>query len=397
MTQELMRFYHLTGAQYGNLSGSFYYYSYVIMQILVGLLMDRFGPRRLLTVACALCAIGAYLFACSDYIVIAMIGRFLIGLGSAFAFVGAAKLATIWLPPERFALMSGIVFCLGMLGAMFGGVILHYLVAIVGWRTAIFGAAVVGVLLTFILWAFIRDVNPYHENHYSHHTPSFQEVLSGLLQALKNTQIWLVGSVGCLFYLFLSAYAELWGPSYLEQAHSLTSTQAVNANSMVFLGCAIGAPLWGWFSDFIGRRILSLLTSGISAIIIICILLYTPHLSMTAICLLSFLFGFVSSAQILVFAVVREITPIKISGTAIGLLNMLVMIGGIVFPPIVGKLLDLNWYGTMIEGARVYSGQAFTIALSVLPLGILLGLILTFFVRETYCKIYAEDPHPHSG
>src|SRR5689334_11761278 len=77
MAENLMRFYHLTGAQFGCLSGSYYYYSYVAMQILVGVMMDRYGPRRLLTFACFLCAIGAALFACSHYVVMAMVGRFL--------------------------------------------------------------------------------------------------------------------------------------------------------------------------------------------------------------------------------------------------------------------------------------------------------------------------------
>lgn len=393
MTQELMSFYHLTGAEYGNLSGSFYYYSYVILQILVGLLMDRFGPRRLLTMACALCAVGAYLFACSDHVTIAMVGRFLIGFGSAFAFVGAAKLATIWLPPERFALVSGIIFCLGMLGAMSGGIILRYLVDTVGWQMAIYGSAGLGVVITLIIWSVVRDVNPFHEDHYSHHIPTLSEVISGLRQAVKNTQVWLAGIVGCLYYLFLSAYAELWAPSYLEQARGLTTAHAVSANSMVFLGCAIGAPLWGWFSDLIERRRLPLMVSGFSALLVVCVLLYTPSLSLFAIYALSLVFGFVSSAQILVFAVAREVTPIKISGTAIGLLNMLVMIGGIIFPPIVGKLLDMNWFGTTLFGARVYSAHAFTVALSVLPLGILFGIVVVYFVRETFCKIYVEHPH----
>jgi len=393
MTQELMKFYHLTGAEYGNVSGSFYYYSYVVMQILVGLLMDRFGPRRLLTFACGLCAVGAYLFACSDQISIAMIGRFLIGLGSSFAFVGAAKLATIWLPPERFALMSGIIFCLGMLGAMFGAIVLRLLVDSTGWQSAIYGAAAVGVVIMIILWVVIRDVNPYHENHYSHHIPTFKEVLSGLVVALKKPQIWLVGTVGCLLYLFLTAFAELWGPAYLEQAHGLSRANAVNANTMVFLGCAIGCPFIGWFSDLIQRRRLPVLLFASITLVVVCILLYAPSLSLVSIYILLFLFGFFSSSQILMFAIGREMTSIKISGTTIGLINMLIMVGGIIFPPVVGKLLDICWDGSTLEGARLYSKYAFTVAMSVLPIGILLGIILTCFIRETYCKIYIDE-HP---
>ncbi len=392
MAENLMRFYHLTGAQFGYLSGSYYYYSYVAMQVLVGVMMDRYGPRRLLSFACLLCAVGAYLFACSDYLAIAMLGRFLIGLGSAFAFVGAAKLATIWLQPKYFALISGIIFCLGMIGAAFGDIVLRIIVDSEGWQTAMISAAIAGVVLTFIIWFVVRDHNPnYAGNHTTVHTSDMASVLAGLKVAFKNRQIWLCGAIGCLFFLFLSAFAELWGPAYLAQAHGIDRVHAANANSMVFIGCAIGAPLWGVFSDFIGLRRFPLAFGSIMAIIAFCILLYVQALPLSAMYVLLFLFGFFSSVQILVFAVAREVTSIKISGTAIGLVNMLVMIGGIVFPPAIGKILDLNWAGTMVDGARIYSAHAYNLALSLLPLGIFVGVLLTLCLRETHCEIHTED------
>lgn len=393
MTQELMRFYHLTGAQFGNLSGSFYYYSYVVMQVLVGLLMDRYGPKKLLTLACMMCAVGAYLFGCSEHITVAMLGRFLIGLGSAFAFVGALKLATIWLPPNRFALVSGIIFCLGMIGAVCGQVIMHFFVESSGWRTTIFAAAAIGVILSAILWMMVEDVNPYHPDHHSHRKPKFKAVLKGLLKAMCNLQIWLAGIAGCLLYLFLSSYAEIWGPAYLEQAHGVASQSAANANSMIFLGCAFGAPFWGWVSDLLELRKLPIILSAGLGLVVFCILLYMPHISIPFLYILLFLIGFLLSSQILVFAIAREVTPIEISGTAVGLLNGLVMVGGIIFPFVVGKLLDIHWTGGMIDGARVYSNHAFIIALSILPIGILLGILTTFFIRETHCKVFS-DMHP---
>ncbi len=391
MAEDLMRFYHLTGAQFGYLSGSYYYYSYVAMQILVGVMMDRFGPRRLLTFACFLCAAGAYLFACSDYIVIAMIGRFLVGLGSAFAFVGAAKLATIWLQPRYFALMSGIIFCFGMLGAAFGDIVLRIIVDSAGWQTAMISAAIGGVVLSVIIWSVVRDKSPYYENHAMHHLSDMSGMFTGLKQALLNRQIWLCGIVGCLLYLFLSAFAELWGPAYLAQAHGIDRVHAANANSMVFIGCAIGAPLWGLFSDFLELRRVPIVLASFLAMIVFCVLLYVQSLSVLTIYILLFLFGFFSSVQILVFAIAREVTSIRISGTAIGIVNMLVMIGGIIFPPAIGKILDINWAGTMVDGARIYSSHAYTLALSLLPLGILIGILATLCLRETHCEIHIED------
>lgn len=393
MTPELMRVYHLNGAQVGSLA-AFYYHAYVPMQIVVGLLMDRYGPRRLLTFACLLCAVGTYLFACSDNLVTAQLGRFMVGFGSAFAFVGAIKLATIWLPPNRFALLSGIIMCLGMVGGMVGDFLLRAMVDKMGWEVTIYASAGAGVVLAAIIWSVIRDKNP--ENKLSHHEAvNFKDLFIGLWGILKNPQIWLNGLVGFMLYLSLSVFAELWGISYLEQAQGLSKMSAAGANSMVFLGWAFGAPFWGWSSDVIGRRCLPIIVASIAGLICISLLLYINGLSVSIVYLLLLGFGFFTSAQILTFAICYEICSLKITATAIALTNMLVMIGGNIFQPVTGKILDLFWTGVVVDGARVYSVSAYQWALSALPLSLILALIMMIFIRETYNAANIENPHPH--
>jgi sugar phosphate permease len=213
-------------------------------------------------------------------------------------------------------------------------------------------------------------------------------LVSGLLTVLRNPQIWLNGLIGFLLYLSLSAFAELWGISYLEQARGLSKTHAAYANSLIFLGWASGAPLWGWFSDYIRLRRFPILMGSVLAFIVVCFLIYMPNLSMAEIDVLSFLFGLMCSAQVIVFAVCREVTSIKIAGTAIALTNMFVMIGGNFFQPIIGKLLDFKWMGTLSDGIRTYSPAAYQYALSILPISLFLTtLIALFFVRETYGRM----------
>ena len=160
---------------------------------------------------------------------------------------------------------------------------------------------------------------------------------------------------------------------------------------MIFLGWAIGGPCWGWFSDFVERRCMPICIASIGALIAVCILLYLPNLSFLMIYFILFIFGFLSSAQILVFAICREVTHFKIAGTAIALTNMFVMIGGNLFQPVIGKLLDLGWSGATVDGTRVYSVFAYQTALSVMPIGILLAIIFIYFVRETHGEIPIDN------
>ncbi|MBX9946079.1 MAG: MFS transporter, partial [Reyranella sp.] len=146
MIDELMRDFAVGAAAVGHLS-AFYFYGYAGMQIPVGLLMDRFGPRRLMTVAAVGCAAGCVLFALAPSLWALSLGRFVIGATAAFSLVGAMTVAGQWFPPARFALLSGFAMMLGMAGGVFGQAPLRLLVEALDWRQASLALAGGGVLL----------------------------------------------------------------------------------------------------------------------------------------------------------------------------------------------------------------------------------------------------------
>src|SRR5690606_29868707 len=147
------------------------------------------------------------------------------------------------------------------------------------------------------------------------------------------------GLIGGLLYLPTSAFAELWGVPYLEQAYQLSRLEATKTISMIFLGWAIGGPINGWISDRIQQRRLPILLGGLMACALSTIILYLP-IPKSMVPSLFLVFGMVSSAQIIVFAVGRENSPQNLAGTAVALTNTFVMLGGALFQPAIGFLLD---------------------------------------------------------
>lgn len=391
MTTDLMLAYKIDATVLGNLA-AFYYYAYTPMQLPVGLLMDRYGPRRLLTLACLACALGSFLFAQAFHLAFAEIGRFMVGFGSAFAFVGVLKLATIWLPPHRFAMISGLTTSLGMIGGMVGDVYLTSLVNKITWRPTILVSAAAGVVLAIAMFLIIRDKRP--DEKVANEPPlppiEFKAVLIGALQIFKKPQMWFCGLVGCFLYLSLSTFADLWGMPYLQAAHGLTENQAANSLPMVFLGWMIGGPFVGWFSDAMGRRLLPLIIGAIGGAATITLLLYLPSPSLLTINALLFLFGLFCSAEVVVFAIARESCPPNLAASALAIVNMLVMLGGVIFQPLTGYFLDLTWAGHVVEGVRAYTPLNYQIALITLPIACLLALVLSFFMKETYCRVSAS-------
>lgn len=387
ITYELMQSYHIDAAALGNLAG-FYYYAYTPMQLPVGLMMDKFGPRRLLTLACLLCALGSYMFAGSTIISVAAVGRFLVGFGSAFAFVGVLKLATIWLPPDRLALISGIATALGALGGIVGEVALEKLVNDVGWRSTVLISAWMGVFLAIILISVIRDRRK--DQIKAHIHINWHEVFHGFFLIIKNKQIWLNGLIGCLMYLPISAFAELWGKPYLEVAHGFTSLQSAYAVSTLFSGFAIGGMALGLISDSLRNRKKVMLAGAITALIAILLILGISTLNASLLFILLFVFGFSFGAEVIVFAIGRELSLKSAAGTAIAFTNMLVMLGGAIFQPAIGALVD-HFAGANLENAIInpatYGAHAYTMAMYVLPIMLVIACLLILGLKETHAKL----------
>ncbi len=391
---DLYRYFGISATGYGFINAA-YYYPYVIMQLPVGMLMDRYGPRRLLTLACVMCALGTAIFAGTDQWLIALLGRFLVGFGSAFAFVGVLKLATIWLPPNQFGFIAGATSSFGtLMGAFFGEIFLEHLVAVLHWRPTLMVSAVAGLVLAIILALVIRD-KPKHQKDYSaealeQQPHTLKEVFKYSMLVFKNKFIWLNGLVGCLLYLPSSGFAESWEKPYLIAAHNFSSLEAAHAVSTVFLGFTIGGLFFGYVSDKIARRKLPMLLGGVLAAICISIVLYVPNLSKDAVFFFLFLFGISYGAEVLVFPIAREISSTKIAATAMAVTNMFVMVSGALLTPVVGIILDHVWKGIIVNNEHVYTASNFTLALTMLPIACILAAFFAAFLKETYGRPLEE-------
>ncbi len=374
MVEELMRDFAVGGAIVGNLS-ALYFYGYAGMQIPVGLLLDRFGPRRLMTVAAGVVAVACLMFAWSDGLVGASVARFLIGAGCAFSLVGAMAVAGQWFPRERFALLAGLAMMFGMVGGVFGQAPLRVVVNATDWRTTMVAVGVAGFGLMLAAWLFVRDRR--------RGSGGVGAVFEGLRRVAANRETWLnavagLGSTGPLL-----AFAGLWGVPYLQAVHDIDRVTAGTVTSVTFIGWGIGAPLIGWFSDRIGKRRSPLIAGMILSALSLVAILYLPVIPLWGVAVLCFGIGFGGSAQIVCFALVREHNLPQYSGTAIGMVNALVTGAGALFQPMIGWLLDLSWDGLMVDGARVYAIGAYNLAFGVLVAGCIVGILCAFFVGES--------------
>jgi MFS family permease len=384
IASNLMHAYSINAAELGKLA-AIYYISYVPMQLPVGILADHYGPKKLLIMASVICAISCLLFA-QDNLWLAHIGRFLAGFGSAFAFVCAMKLAALWLPQSRFALAVGLVMTLSMLGVVGGDIFLSKLVAIMGWPAVVYFLSVIGIIIAIAIATIIPATNTTNHGIAPTHATlmaSFKQLKIAFTTLLKKSSLWLVGIVGCLLYLPISMFAELWSVPYLIRTYGFTNEQAAEIAAMIFLGMAIGSPIIGLISDHIKKRILPMFIGALLSCLTATTIIYlAKNSSITQLYILFFLLGLFTSGQTLVFAFARELTNVRIAGTAIAIVNMIVMIGGMLFQPLIGYLLVFISHGAKANQLTAYSAQDFYQVMIILPISIFLGLIIICFIKE---------------
>lgn len=384
MTNNLMASFRIDATAVGLLSG-FYYYAYASMQIPVGILLDTFGIRRLLTIAAIFVAFGCYLFANSNQFWQAELGRVLMGIGSAFSFIGVLKLATNWFAEEYFAMVIGLTNTLGVLGAIGGEAPLANFVKSIGWRQSMFVAMTVGIVIALLIFFFVRDYPRHAPKGIRQDHDHAKHFWSGLVRILTSREAWLAAIVGGLMVAPVSAFTELWSVPFLQLAHHLSKTDAALIASFMFIGIAIGGPTHGFISGKLGRRKPIIWCGALGALICLSAAIYLSISSVIVLSGILFLFGFFTSSMLLCFAINSESQPTWATGVAVGFTNMMVMAGGTIFQPLVGHMLDDSWRGKLFHGARIYSVADYRHALSLLIGCLIVALVVIPLMKETFC------------
>ena len=391
MADQLMADFSIGAASLGNFS-SFYYYSYVAVQIPTGILADYWGPRKLLTAGALFSSVGALIFASASSIQTANIGRLIIGASMGVAWVSILKLSTRWFKPNQFAVVTGLALCLGILGALSAGVPLRLLMNLLGWRSVIFGAGTLALVLSLAIWIFVRD-DPVQKGYdsyatditISNHIPK-ASILSDLSNIFRYKNTWILTIVPASLIGPTLTFAGLWGIPYLTTHYDLTPVKSATLISTLLIACALGAPVLGSLSEKTGRRkplyFFSLCISLMGWIPI----LYMEDIPLWLLIVLFSMVGFASSAIVIGMAFVKESVPLALAGTVSGISNMGMEMGPMILQPVIGVILDFRWDGLLEDGIRIYDLNAYHMAFGVIIGLSILGTLLITFARETYCQ-----------
>lgn len=352
---DLMEHFEIGAAAFGQFSGV-YYIGYSLLHLPIGILIDRYGPRKVLPVCILLTVAGLMPLLFAKNWIYPIIGRLLIGIGSSAAVLGVFKIIRMTFAKERFARMLGISVAIGLVGAIYGGGPLEYMRVLFGYQTVIQILALAGVILAVgAYWAI-----PEFEK-----APS-QSIGSNLREVLKNRRVILSSLFAGLMVSPLEGFADVWGTAFLKEIYHFDNVLAGSLPSFIFLGMCFGAPGLSLIAEKIRSYCATIIGSGLVMFAIFVALLWF-QLDSLVLTVGFFLVGICSAYQILAIYQASTYVREESAGIAAAVANMIIMIFGYGFHTAIGAVINA------LGGPA--SSKALIFGTAVIPIGLCVGTI----------------------
>lgn len=370
MMNDILEKFQIDAALFGQYSG-LYYIGYAGMHIPVGLLLDRYGPRWVLSGCILLTVIGLLPLLYAEHWVYPSLGRVLIGMGSSAAILGVFKIIRLAFTESKFTVMLGFSVTIGLVGALYGGEPVNYLLHTLGSDNVLRMIIVVGTVLAALV-AMIVPSFPTAQND--------DGWWKNVKAVLCQPTILMICLLAGLMVGPLEGFADVWGKEYLKSVYKLDDKIAASLPSLIFFGMCFGSPFLSWLAattkSYFGFIILSAFAMAGAFI-----LLLTGQLTAPLLSVLFMVIGVFCAYQILAIYLASTYVEERLVGLTTACANMIIMVFGYVFHSIIGQILQHSWDGQMQNGVPIYDPQAYTNALSVIPTGLLMAGIGFILMR----------------
>jgi sugar phosphate permease len=363
----------------GILGGAFFY-AFALVQIPMGPMLDRMGPRIVLTVFPLIGALGAFLFSAGESFTTALLGRILIGVGMSPLLMGALKTFLLRFPLERFSTLMGLYIAIGNLGNVLGAAPLAYATAAFGWRKTFYVASIVTAVFAFLAFWVLREGNAEDRDPRSSPLP---EPAFGILQSMRmvlgSLTFWQIASVSFFRYGTFIGLQGLWLGPYLMDIHGFSPIAAGKLLAFIAVGTIAGGPLVGWITDRTGYSkkrltLFGLTLYGLSLFPLCGIVKVEGYYAYFPLFLTM---GFTNSSGMLVTPHATGLFPGAISGTVMTLINFFPMAGGALFMPLMGRIIE-----SFPRVGHAYPAQAYHVSFFVCFLCMAASLIFYAFSKK---------------
>lgn len=378
----------LTVTQVG-LIGSIYTWAFAVVQFGSGSILDKLGIRWVLPIAAAIVTVGGFVFANATGSEMLILGQVLMAIGGAFGFVGAGFVGGKWFGPAKYGLMFCWVQFVASFSAIIGQRLLGKMITEFSWDQLLNGLAMAGLILTIIMFLVMRSPKGDEIEKWPGLMPFLRDLIHRINEVCAIPDSWINALIGGATFGSMLAMGVVWGPRYLA-AGGMDSGDAYGVSSMMWLGLAFGAPVFGWVSDKLKKRKTPMAVGcGIQLLSIIYILA-NPGLDIREASIMFFIWGFTSGGSMLNFPIGAELVAPRLIGTSAAVVNAVQFIVGGIIMAIPGRVLSGE--GVIARFAQISPERVipaptisdYQWSLAILPLILGAAMFLFLFLKETY-------------
>ncbi len=379
LREEISQKFLLDASSFGTLAGC-YYLGYAGMQIPIGIMLDRFAFKKVTFAAIFATSIGSVIFSISDNFHILLLGRFLIGAGSAIGFLSIAKITKIYFDVKYHSLLLGFAFTFGLLGAVFGITIINSLYKNFGYDHSFQILSAIALIIGAII--LLLPIKIDQNNNESNN-------ITSIFTLLFNPKLILIGISGGLMVGALEGFADVWSIPFFKQIYKMSNDESNLATSCIYIGMCFGGPLLAILANYFKNMNIMVIITAICTIFIFTILLYFPEINFTYTSILMFCLGIVCCYQALIFSIVTNMVEARFEALAVAIVNCINMSFGHFFHKMIGFLMTYN--ATTIP-SEIFTRQDFIVALISIPICAMIG-VLGFIYFSISLKKTCNNPN----
>ncbi|MBA2727953.1 MAG: MFS transporter [Parachlamydiaceae bacterium] len=356
MLDDIMNQYQIDAAIFGQFSG-FYYIGYSLLHLPIGIMLDRYGPKKVMSGCILLTVVGLMPLLFSDYWIYPIAGRFLIGVGSSAAILGVFKVVRMAFSEGRFARMLSFSVMIGLIGAIYGGAPVSYMSDVLGYQAVVKFLAFAGIGLAIITYLVIPDIKSKPQT----------AVFSDIKEVFGNYRVVLTCLFAGLMVGPLEGFADVWGTAFLKQSYGFDTALATSLPSMIYIGMCFGAPVLNFMAEKMGSYLGAIIAAGVGMTAsFVCLLSWQLPYGTVSISFV--IVGICCAYQILAIYQASVYVREEVAGLTTAVANMIIMIFGYAFHTAIGTVVNAMG-GPNAPDAMNYGLTVIPIALGIGTIG----------------------------
>ena len=372
LSPNMMNDFNINPNDMGLLGGVFFL-SFAIFQIPAGILIDRFGPRKVMSSVIIFAVLGSIIFALSNSFYSLLIGRIFMGLGCSICLMGSLVLITRWRDTNQFSKLAGIILAVGGIGGLLATTPLSYFSELYGWRLSFWLAAVVTffVMLLYYFELEDRDKGLFINKKNKLISPK------NLFFVLKERNFKFMIPMSLMSYSSLVVILGLWGAPYLKDIHGLESIERGKILMLMAISWNIGSFVFGRLRSIFGSYKRVVIFGSIGVIFLLFVLSFISNINITYLYILFCILGFFGAFSVALISHYQVLFDKEYMGRALSTANFF-NFGGVFFIQwLTGKIIFIM--GGNSSGAPIGAYRAAFLFVAIL---LLVSLCIYLFTNE---------------